>query len=327
MGIRSVGDLTGVIVEDNYEYDVSISFLAKDEPLASQIREALAPLSVFVYSKRQEAVAGSEGVESFRQIFRTGSRIALVLFRAGWGSTPWTRVEETAIRDYCLAEGWDRLLFVRLEREGSVPKWVPDSYIYLDLTTFGVSDLVGAIKFKLAKLGVQLRPLSSAEKAQKIAEEEKFNNETLAILRTSPQPFYDVAESLFALTEESLKRVREKTDWEISSGSNKRGLFVASVAGVSLTISPQELYANTAADAYLLFQTFQGKILTPQEVGKFYVWDEPKRLLSTKLELVRVPGVDWCWKCDGKLLSPVQTAEFIVNELISARDQVKSLNQ
>jgi hypothetical protein len=44
-----------------YEYDAAISFLARDEPLAWQVRDALAPLRVFVFSKAQEEVAGREG--------------------------------------------------------------------------------------------------------------------------------------------------------------------------------------------------------------------------------------------------------------------------
>jgi hypothetical protein len=33
-----------------YDYDVAISFLIADQPLAPQVREALVPLRVFVYS-------------------------------------------------------------------------------------------------------------------------------------------------------------------------------------------------------------------------------------------------------------------------------------
>jgi len=53
-----------------YDYDVAISFLSKDEPLALDIRERLAPLRVFVYPKAQEDVAGQEGVAAFRDVFR-----------------------------------------------------------------------------------------------------------------------------------------------------------------------------------------------------------------------------------------------------------------
>jgi hypothetical protein len=68
----------------SYEYEVAISFLAPDEPLARQVAEALAPLRVFVYSKAQEAIAGREGVEAFREVFRHQAQVAVVLFRPRW---------------------------------------------------------------------------------------------------------------------------------------------------------------------------------------------------------------------------------------------------
>ena len=109
---------------DESRYDVAVSFLARDEPLAHEIAELLAPMHVFVYSKEQEEVAGREGIEAFRGVFREGSELMLVLYREGWGQTPWTQVEETAIRDFCLESGWNRLVFVRLEREQSIPGWL-----------------------------------------------------------------------------------------------------------------------------------------------------------------------------------------------------------
>ena len=67
-------------------------------------------LTCFVYSKRQEDLAGRDGVEAFREVFRHRNSLSVVLHREGWGETPWTRVEETAIRDRCLADGWRHLI-------------------------------------------------------------------------------------------------------------------------------------------------------------------------------------------------------------------------
>src|SRR5438105_10121982 len=74
---------------DDYKYDVAISFLSRDESLAREIAEQLAPLRVFVYSKAQGEVAGREGIATFRTVFRELARVALVLFRTGWGLTDW----------------------------------------------------------------------------------------------------------------------------------------------------------------------------------------------------------------------------------------------
>jgi hypothetical protein len=51
-----------------HDYDVAISFLRKDEPLAVELRDRLAPRRVFVYSKAQEEIAGREGDAAFGEV-------------------------------------------------------------------------------------------------------------------------------------------------------------------------------------------------------------------------------------------------------------------
>src|ERR1700686_4479515 len=108
-------------------YDVAISFLSQDEPLALKLYEQLSEnLSVFVYSKRQEQVAGTDGLETFRQVFISQSRLVVVLYRNGWGQTPWTGVEELAIKDRMFRGGWKSLLLVTLDSQSTYPIWIPE---------------------------------------------------------------------------------------------------------------------------------------------------------------------------------------------------------
>ena len=47
-----------------YKYDVAISFLAQDEPLAVQLADALRDrMTVFVYSEQQKELVGKDGLE------------------------------------------------------------------------------------------------------------------------------------------------------------------------------------------------------------------------------------------------------------------------
>ena len=99
---------------DDLRYDVAISFLARDEPIAVEFYSKLADgLNVFFFPRNQEELAGSDGLESMRAPF-LDARVVVVLFRAPWGETPWTRVEQTAMTDRALQEGWDFILFVML---------------------------------------------------------------------------------------------------------------------------------------------------------------------------------------------------------------------
>ncbi|HKC17437.1 MAG TPA: hypothetical protein VKC11_12100 [Steroidobacteraceae bacterium] len=79
-------------------FDVALSFVSADEPLALQLQGALhPPHSVFVFPKAQEQLAGRDGVEAFRSVFRERAMLVVILYRPPWGDTPWTRVEKGAI--------------------------------------------------------------------------------------------------------------------------------------------------------------------------------------------------------------------------------------
>lgn len=304
-----------------YDYDVAISFLAADEPLALQLRDALAPLRVFVYSKAQEEIAGTEGVETFREVFRHRSLVSLVLFRPGWGQTKWTRVEETAIRDHCLEAGWDHLMFVRLTRDAEKPKWVPDSYIYLDFSSFGLSDLVGAVKAKLARLGVELRPPSPTDRAKQVASAENFRQETLDLMRGSPGPFHEAALSLFAAVDSALADIERETGWEIKRGSHQHSQLVARTGGVSMQLLAREIYVNRCDEAFLLLRVFSGTVLTPDERGKFYVIDEPRVCGSKELKLTRVAELGWCWEYGGAIYTTDAAVRLVIDEFLEARER------
>src|SRR5437870_578606 len=98
-----------------YEYDVAFSFLKDDEPTAAYLADLLAErYKSFVYSKKQEEVVGTDGQETFNAVFGERARAVVVLYRDGWGATPWTRIEQTAIQNRAMREGWDFLLFVKL---------------------------------------------------------------------------------------------------------------------------------------------------------------------------------------------------------------------
>ena len=123
-------------------YDVAISFLARDEPTAAELYSKLSDgLNVFFFPRNQEDLAGSDGLESMRTPFLT-ARVLVVLYRPPWGETPWTRVEQTAIAERCLNDGWDHLLFVVLDSTSAVPKWVPNTRVALGLDSNRFFDLL-----------------------------------------------------------------------------------------------------------------------------------------------------------------------------------------
>lgn len=142
--------------ESETKYDMAISFLHRDETLALAIDARLSEqFSVFVYSKRQEELAGTNGLESFRE------------------RTPFTRVEQQAITDRFLEDGWDFLLFVMLNDSDQPPKWLPKSEIRLSFQQYGLDQLLGAIKVRAQKLGSRVRSETTVDRAKRFEAESR----------------------------------------------------------------------------------------------------------------------------------------------------------
>ncbi len=118
-----------------YPYDVAISFLSGDEPLASQLCECPFPETskCLSFLKNKKETRETEGLESFRQVFFSQSRLQIVLYRDGWGKTKWTGVEELAIKDRVYNGGGDSLLFVELNEESVLPNWLPQTAVEFEL--------------------------------------------------------------------------------------------------------------------------------------------------------------------------------------------------
>src|SRR5260221_6511073 len=115
---------------DEPKYDVSISFLSQDEPTAAAVHDDLSKgLEVFFYPRNQEELAGTDGLDSMRHPSLDDSRVAVVLYRERWGTTPWTRVEETAIKDRCFKHGWHSLFFMALDNAATFPTWLPHTHV------------------------------------------------------------------------------------------------------------------------------------------------------------------------------------------------------
>jgi hypothetical protein len=170
-------------VTNSFKYDVAISFLQEDELLAVNIGDRLADrvgVDVFVYSKRQDELVGRDGLEAFSGIFGKQSRVVVVLNRQGWGRTPWTRVEETAIKNRGLDDGWDFLLLVRLDRTASIPIWLPKTRIWLGFDRYGIDGAANAIETLVGQSGGIVRAESSVDYAGRVTRHINFTQERRA---------------------------------------------------------------------------------------------------------------------------------------------------
>ncbi|MFC0776366.1 hypothetical protein [Terrimonas alba] len=165
-----------------YKYEVAFSFLQRDEQIAYQINDLIQDrIEAFIYSKKQEELGGTDGEKKFNEVFYKECRIVVLLYRNGWGATPWTRIEETAIRNRAFELGWDFLLLVNLDKTSTLPAWIPKTYIWFDFERWKSEGLAPVIEQKVKETGGNVRPESIEDKANRfkrlknaVREREKF---------------------------------------------------------------------------------------------------------------------------------------------------------
>jgi hypothetical protein len=139
---------------EDYKFDVAFSFLAQDEPLATQLNDLLQDrIKTFLYSKKQGELAGTDGERTFNLVFEEQARLVVVLYRDGWGQTPWTRIEETAIRNRAFERGYGFVKFIPLDDKQSVPKWLPRTQLWVGLKRWGIAGAASVIEARIEELG------------------------------------------------------------------------------------------------------------------------------------------------------------------------------
>lgn len=310
---------------ESFDFDVAFSFLDSDKSLALALESRLQPhLNVFVYATRQKILAGTEGLESFRTVFLAQSRLVVVLYRAGWGQTKFTRIEETAIRDRGYDQHWeDFLLFVTMTEADPVPDWLPKHHIRLSYPMYGIDQLVGAIKVRAQTVGAQPHIEDAIQKAIRLEEESKRRQEreeALSGSQASLTPAQNEVSVVFDALDQRLAKLRSavpslKLEWR----RDQIAAFEVRSARIGMNIVPRwEFPANNSV---LQAFKFVGPIKFSNESGMYI--PGPKHVGQDEF----APDFDqayggWCWKSGGQLQTSAQVAEQIANQIVELHDRV-----
>lgn len=154
-----------------YEYDVALSFLNRDVELAHQLYEGLKErLRVFFFPERQHELVSRDGEDRLTRIFLAEARLDVVLYRTEWSTTPWTRIEERAIRTRGFQkQDYDEFLIVLVVDGNTVPPpWLPPHIIYGDPLRYGVASAITTVETVLMRLGTSVKPETPEERARRI---------------------------------------------------------------------------------------------------------------------------------------------------------------
>lgn len=172
---------------DRFLYEVAFSFLSAYEATALQVSDSLLDrLTTFVYSQKQPHVVGTntDGVDAFSNVFRYESRVCVILHSEGWGRKGYTHIEEGAMKERGVKEGWDFLLVVRLD-DSIPPKWIPTTKVWYGFAKYGMEGLVATIDNRVTELGGRPKEDSVLEKAARLERERAFEDKQQLFLRST----------------------------------------------------------------------------------------------------------------------------------------------
>lgn len=160
----------------DYRYELAISFLREHESLALRVSDGLTDrFPVFVYSREQPEIVGrnTDGVEAFTNVFRHDARVCLVLHAEGWGAGGYTQIEESAIKERALAEGWDFLVVACVD-DAHAPKWLPSSKIWYGYEKYGLDGLLATLDNRVTELGGRPDRDPVAARAARVQRQREF---------------------------------------------------------------------------------------------------------------------------------------------------------
>ncbi len=303
----------------NYKYDVAFSFLEQDESTALQINDLLQErLSTFIYTDRQQEMAGTNGEKTFDEIFCEQARIVVVFYRKGWGDTPWTRIEQTAIRNRAYEEGYGFVLFIPMEPSTKIPQWLPKTQIWIGLERWGIDGAAGVIEARVQETGGTPREETAVQRAKRKERDIERMKARKVFLNSDDgvRAANNEVDNLFLELQRLCDTIASETGWTFEKHQPKRALLIYS-CGVTLAHGWECRWSNTLEDSCLFIRTWRGKRGFPNT----FPFDEPVKLKEFRFSFDTQDTTQFGWKEPGfseRLLSSKQVAEFSMKLFVDA---------
>jgi hypothetical protein len=169
----------------NYKYDIAFTFLEKDEPLVNQINNLLKDkFKTFLNSKKQEYKDDLEREMLLLDVFKKQSRCVIIFYRNKWGTTPYTAIEEKAVRTRISEEGNNNLLVISLDNPPVVPKYLSKTQIWTELAQAGINGTAAFIEEQVKALGGGLSEELPLDVGIEIKKEPRFEVESSKFLES-----------------------------------------------------------------------------------------------------------------------------------------------
>ena len=247
-------------MDRQFDYEVAFSFHGADEGLATQLNDLLSDrLKTFIYSERQKELAGTDGQESFSDVYGRTARVVVILYRQDYGQTRWTRVELDAIKNRSLEDGWDFTFFIPTEDIPSMPPWVPKTRLYAGLKRWGLEGAAAAIEARVTEAGGRPHEETVAERAaryKRAADLKALQKQFLSSdrgVQSASAAYASFGEAL-ELTCAELAETGLRIHFQVSDAF----FIVGGLTPVNAICSFRPRYSNTLEDTFLHVTYYKG---------------------------------------------------------------------
>lgn len=286
----------------SYEYDVAFSFLAKDESLAAELNDLLqSRIKTFLYSKKQGELAGTDGEKSFGAVFGEKARLVVVLYRQGWGETPWTRIEETSIRNRAFDDGYDFVKFIPLDDPPVVPRYLPKTHLWIGLKRWGMPGAASVIEARVQELGGDPHEENVVDRALRLGRSQQFSARRERFLYSGEGVWAanSAFEAFKIAIEEQINAIRNSGSAftvEIKQAEQQIVILGRHLITLALSVDRHCQYANSLNQAVLKVTLWQGH---PPFPGITHI-EYPPKLNSTSFTFDLSPSDQHHWTTSGR---------------------------
>jgi hypothetical protein len=303
------------------KFDIAISFLSNDLATATAVYQNLSrTLKVFFFPRNQEDLAGTDGMVTMKETFRSDCRLIVVIYREGWGATPWTRIEETAIQEACLKDGWAHLFFIVLDQKDILPPWLPQYHVRLNWEQFGLDEAVGAIKLRALDNGAEPTLVTPARRAEMFAADRQYRADRANM---------SLAEVLSQLSQvlghidRNIKDPGLQTHLGDFRTEKQERAFILTTNQIGMIVRWRQQYGNLLENSEIVVEEYDGRLLLQAELARVIPIRRPEMIRQTSylpdLAINREYG--WKEKGSGGFLSSSALAERCMIQFIDLADR------
>jgi hypothetical protein len=276
---------------------------------------------VFFSPRRQEEIAGTDGMETFRQTFLADSRLNLVVYRQRWGTTPWTAVESNAIRDSCVQNQFRNIFMLNVENTRNFPDWLPHNHMRFDLGEYTLDQVVGAIKLRVAEQGGQYEPMTPLKQAQVMKAEQEYQWERSGVrsIQNLPRITVELA-MLFAEMVKHCAAIGKDGALDLEYEVVGQQACVLRCGQAGMVVRWDQSYSDTLNDSGLAVEEYRGHLRFNQDAQQHVHWFPPECLEKTLYEPDLSRSREYGWKLTG------ESTEFVPSATLAQTCVMQFLN-